>query len=299
MADRAARRAEDVAGLGTVRAALFVTPALLLIGMFLLLPALWTVVLGLTNYRLTGYAATHPRFVGFDNFAFALGDAGFWNAVRLTVVFVLLSGIIGQTVLGFTLAWMMRGVSGRLKTFVETLVLAAWVTPASVSAFLWLALLDRRAGTLNMLLGTDGKAWLIEHPMAAIIIFNLWVGTAFSMQLFSSALGAVPPSQIETARMLGASTWQLLRDVIFPNIKGHVLTSTLLITLWTFNTFTPFLLTRGGPNGATEILSVYVYRTALPGGRLGMGAAISLIMLGINLVIALGYTRVARARRGR
>lgn len=293
------RRADDVAGLGAVRAGLFVSPALLLIGVFLLLPAFWTLVLGLTNYRLTGYAATHPRFVGFDNFAFAIGDGGFWNAVRLTVIFVLLSGIIGQTVLGFTLAWMMRGMSGRLKAMVETLVLAAWVIPSSVSAFLWLALLDRRDGTLNMLLGTDGRAWLVEHPMAAIIVFNVWVGTAFSMQLFSSALGAVPPSQIETARMLGASTGQLLRDVIFPNIKGHVLTSTLLITLWTFNTFTPFLLTRGGPNGATEIMSVYVYRTAIPGGRLGLGAAISLIMLGINLVIALGYTRVARGRSQR
>lgn len=293
------RRADDVAGLGMVRAGIFVSPALLLIGVFLLLPAVWTVVLGLTNYRLTGYAATHPRFVGLDNFMFALGDGGFWNAVRLTVIFVLVSGIIGQTVLGFTLAWMLRRLSGRLKTMVETLVLAAWVIPSSVSSFLWLALLDRRAGTLNMLLGTEGKAWLIEHPLEAIIIFNVWVGTAFSMQLFSSALSAVPPSQIETARMVGASTGQVLRDVIFPNIKGHVLTSTLLITLWTFNTFTPFLLTRGGPNGATEIMSVYVYRTAIPGGRLGLGAAISLVMLVINLVIALGYVRVARGRSGR
>ena len=97
--------------------------------------------------------------------------------------------------------------------------------------------------------------------------------------------------------MVGANTWQQLRDVILPNIKGHLLTNTLLITLWTFNTFTPYLLTAGGPNGATDILSVYIYQTAIPGGQLGLGAAISLIMLVINLVIALMYTRASGGRK--
>lgn len=293
------RRADDVAGLGRLRAGLFVTPGLLLIGLFLLFPAVWTVYLGLTNYRLTGLAAAEPEFVGLDNYAYALSDPSFWNSLWLTLVFVFLSGIVGQTVLGFGLAWSIRNLTGWVKSVVETLVLAAWVIPASVASFLWLALLDRRSGTLNALLGTEGAAWLIEHPMEAIIVFNIWVGTAFSMQLFSSALSAVPPSQIESARMVGANTWQQLRDVILPNIKGHVLTNTLLITLWTFNTFTPYLLTAGGPNGQTEILSVYIYQTAIPGGQLGLGAAISLIMLLINLVIALGYVRVSRGRSAR
>lgn len=258
------RRAEDVAGLGRARATLFAAPGLILIALFLLFPALWTVYLGLTNYRLTGLAAAEPKFIGLDNYVAALSDPQFWNSLWLTLVFVLISGIIGQTLLGFALAWMLRNLRGWLKTFVETLVLAAWVIPASVVSFLWLALLDRRSGTLNAILGTEGAAWLIEHPMEAIIIFNIWVGTAFSMQLFSSALSAVPPSQLESARMVGATTWQQMRDVILPNIKGHVLTNTLLITLWTFNTFTPYLLTAGGPNGATEILSVYIYHRRDP-----------------------------------
>jgi multiple sugar transport system permease protein len=290
------RRADDVAGLGLLRAAMFVAPGLLLIAFFLLFPALWTVYLGSTNYRLTGAAAANPEFVGIDNFTGALDDPRFWNSLWLTVIFVGLSGVIGQTFLGFSLAWMLRGVKGPVKTFIETLVLAAWVMPASVVSFLWLALLDRRNGTLNALLGTEGAAWLIEYPMHSIVIFNIWIGTAFSMQLFSSAISAVPPSQLESARMVGASTLQQLRDIVIPNIKGHILTNTLLITLWTFNTFTPYLLTAGGPNAATEILSVYIYRTAIPGGQLGLGAAISLIMLLINLVIALFYMSVLRSK---
>jgi len=83
---------------------------------------------------------------------------------------------------------------------------------------------------------------------------------------------------------------------VLPTIKGHILTNTLMITLWTFNTFTPFLLTAGGPNRKTEIFSVYIYKTAIGSGQLGFGAAISMIMLLINLAIALLYMRVGRKK---
>lgn len=290
------RRSEDVAGLGVARASAFVAPGLIVIALFLLFPAIWTIYLGLTDYRLTGIAAASTSFVGFQNYLSALSDSTFWNSLKLTIIFVAFSGVIGQTLMGFILAWSTRRIVGWARTVLESVVLAAWVMPGSLTAFLWIALLDRRGGTLNMLLGTDDKAWLIEHPMLMIIIFNIWCGTAFSMQLFSSALSAVPPSQLESARMAGASGWEQLRDVVLPTIKGHILTNTLMITLWTFNTFTPYLLTAGGPNDKTEILSVYIYQTAIPGGQLGLGAALSMIMLVINLVIALMYMRVGRDR---
>jgi multiple sugar transport system permease protein len=84
--------------------------------------------------------------------------------------------------------------------------------------------------------------------------------------------------------------------VVLPTIRGHLLTNLLLISLWTFNDFTPFLITAGGPSGATEILPVYVYNNAIRFGQLGFGAAVSAIMLGINLVIALVYLRLLRTR---
>ena len=95
----------------------------------------------------------------------------------------------------------------------------------------------------------------------------------------------------------GASTWQQFRDVVFPHIRGHILTNTLLISLWTFNDFGPYLLTAGGPDHATETLPVFIYLRALYGGELGYGSAISFIMLLINLAIALFYIRLLRERR--
>lgn len=287
----------DAAGLGRWRATAFVLPALVLIAIFLIFPAVWTLYLGLTNRTLLGLTAAQPRFVGLDNYTATLGDPEFIRSLLLTVAFVFFSAIVGQSILGFSLAWAARRLPRGVRGVVETVVLLAWIMPASVVAFLWLALLDRRSGTLNAILGTDGFAWLLELPMPSIIVFNIWNGTAFSMLLFSSALASVPPSQFEAARMVGASTFQTLRDVVLPNIRGHILTNTLLITLWTFNVFAPYLITAGGPEGRTEILGVYIYRVALRDGALGEGAAISLIMLLINLVIALLYLRFLGGRR--
>ena len=287
----------DAAGLGRTRAVVFVTPAFLLIAAFLVFPAVWTIWLGMTDYRLTGAAAAEPQFVGLDNYRNAVTDPAFRNSLGLTLVFVLGSAIIGQSVLGFLIAWTMRSVPKAVKAVVETLVLLAWILPSSIVAFLWVAFLNRNGGTLSSLLHTPDTAWLLEYPMASIIVFNTWRGTAFSMLLFSAALGAVPPSQLETARLAGASTWQQFRDVVFPHIRGHVLTNTLLISLWTFNDFGPYLLTAGGPDHATETLPVFIYLRALYGGELGYGSAISFIMLLINLVIALFYIRLLRERR--
>ncbi|MHA6625125.1 carbohydrate ABC transporter permease [Pseudonocardia sichuanensis] len=289
--------ASDAAGLGRARATAFVVPALALVAVFLVYPALWTLYLGLTNYRLTGTAAARPEVVGLDNYTRALSDPAFLDSLWLTLLYVLGSAVIGQCVLGFALAWMLRSAPRAVRAGVESLVMLAWILPGSVVAFLWIALLDRDTGTLNALLGTPGVGWLLQYPMLSIIVFNTWRGTAFSMLLFGAALNAVPPSQLETARMVGASGWQQLRDVVFPHIRGHVLTNLLLISLWTFNDFAPYLITAGGPDGRSEILPVFVYQVAIFDGQLGFGSAISLLMLLINLVIAVVYLRLLRERR--
>ncbi|GAA4085973.1 carbohydrate ABC transporter permease [Nonomuraea soli] len=287
----------DAAGLGKARASAFVLPALALIAVFLIFPALWTIYLGLTDYRLTGLAAAQPRLVGVDNYTGALADTRFHTSLWLTVLFVGGSAIAGQAVLGFTIAWILRSRRGPVRRLVEGVVLLSWILPSSVVAFLWIALLDRSGGTLNALLGTPGFAWLLDYPMLSIIVFNTWRGTAFSMMLYSAALENVPPSHLETARLAGASVPQQLRDVVFPLLRRHILTNLLLISLWTFNDFTPFLLTAGGPEGRSEILPVYVYNVALRGGSLGAGAAISFLILLINLIMALAYLRLLRGRR--
>jgi len=283
----------DTIGLGRWRAAWFTAPALLLIGVFLVFPGLWTLYIGATNFQLTGAAAARPEFVGLENFERALADPTFYHSLWLTLLFVFGSAVIGQNGLGFTLAWALRDARPWLKRTLEALVLLAWILPSSVVAFLWIAMLDRDAGTINEMLGqVPGIAWTVEYPLQSIIVFNIWRGTAFSMMLYSAALSSVPPSHLETARLAGSTGPQTLRDVVFPHIRRYAVTNTLLITLWTFNDFTPFLITASDYDA--EILPIYIFNRAIIGGEMGYSGAISLLVLLLNLLLALVYLRAAR-----
>lgn len=280
--------------LGVRSAALFLTPSGLLIAVFLVFPALWTIYLGMTNYRLTGPTAAQADFVGFENYARAVTDPAFTGSLSITLVYVVGSALIGQAVLGFALAWILKDWNPKLRQAIEMIVIIAWIIPGSVVAFLWLAFLDGN-GTLNQILGLDTR-WLLRYPVASIIVYNVWRGTAFSMMLFGAAIASLPPSHLQTARLVGASTFQQLRDVVLPSIKGYITTTILLISLWTFNDFGPYLLTAGGPAGQTEVLPIFIYVRALRFFDFGYGSAASTVMLLINLVFALIYLRLSRRR---
>ncbi len=274
-------------------------PALSLIFVFLILPGVWVLKIGMTNETLTGAKARNPDFVGFENYAKVLSDTFFYNALRITLLFVLGSAIIGQAGLGLSLA-LLTYRKRRLKSFVQSVVILAWIIPEVVVAYLWIAFLDKDYGTLNMLLSAIGLNkinWFYEYPLLTIIIFNVWRGTAYSMLLFSAALETIPPSYLETAEVIGASSWRKFKDVILPNIRSYILTDLILITLWTFNVFTPYLLTGGGPSFRTELLSIYIYRTAFRYFKLGYGASIATIALLINFALAMFYLSLSRRKR--
>ncbi len=288
---------------------LFLLPAMFFVAVFLVFPSFWVLWISLTNQTLTGEAALRPQFVGLANFR-ALFDFENWmvrgyfgNALRNSVLFVIGSALIGQAGLGLAIAWAFYRRRGLLRELVYTLAILAWIIPDVVVAFMWVAYLDRDQGTLNAILSALGMGrvdWLIERPLLSIIVFNTWRGAAFSMLLFSSALATLPPSYLEAAAVAGARPWQAFRDIILPSIRSHIITDLVLITLWTFNTFTPYLITAGGPTFRSEVVSIYTFRIAFRHFEFGRGAAVAVVMMLINLALALVYLstlrREARAR---
>lgn len=284
---------------------LFLLPAGIFVFTFIILPFFWIAAVSFTNRTLTGRTAVNPEFVGLSNylrlfdFDRFLRSGEFGASLLITGQFVLFS-VLGQAILGLILAWFFYNRRGWVQSLVQTLAIIAWIMPDVVVAFAWFAFLDRDDGTLNQILmrvGMGSPDWLLDLPLVSIIIFNIWRGTAFSMLLFSSALGSIPPSHLETAEVAGASGWQKLRDIILPLITTHIVTDLILITLWTFNTFTPFLLTGGGPAFQTEVVSIYTYRTAFKFFRFGMGAAVGMVMMLINLAFAFVYLWILRSQR--
>jgi multiple sugar transport system permease protein len=284
---------------------LFLLPALLFVIVFLIYPFISIFSMSFTNASLLGEAAANPRNVGLENYTelfntddwMRRGEMGY--SLLLTAQFVISSALIGQAGLGMLLAVIFNRRKGVLREVVYTLAIAAWIIPDVVVAFGWFAFLARD-GTLNHIftaLGLEPLDWLFDYPMLSIIFFNTWRGTAFSMLLFSSALASIPPSQLETAEVIGASAWQKFRDILLPQLSRFVLTDLLLITLWTFNSFTPYLLTHGGPTKQTELISIFTYRVGLQELKFGQGSAIAMVVMVINLLLAGVYLLISRTRK--
>lgn len=287
------------AGLGLL------APVLALVALFLVIPGFWVLTISFTNEQLIGPHAIDYAFVGLDNFR-RLFDASVWLqpgqfgwSLRQTLIFVACC-VAGQMTLGIALAWYFHRRRGWHRELFFAVVIVAWVVPDVVVAVAWSALLDRDAGTLNALLGVvhlPRVDWLLQHPMVSIVMFNIWRGTAFSLLVFAGAFSSLPGSYLEAASVLGASGWQAFRQVVLPLVRTHAVTGLLLTTLATFNTFTPFLLTGGGPSYASEVVPIYVWRTAFQNYDLGQGAAVAVVMLLFNLVVSLVYLVALRRQR--
>ncbi len=284
----------------------FISPAAVLIFLFLIYPFFSIISMSLTNQSLTGANASNPQFVGLDNYT-SLFESDTWmnrgqfgSSLLISAQFVIGSALIGQAGLGLLIALLFRNKKGLLRQVVYLLVIVAWIIPDTVIAFAWFAFLDPFVGTLNMILGTLGLPqpdWILRYPLLSIIVFNTWRGTAFSMLLFTSALGSIPPSYLETAEVLGASTWRKLVDILLPLLRTTIATDLILITLWTFNTFTPYLLTNGGPSYRTDLVSIYTYRIGLKSFEFGKGSAVAVVVMLINLVLASIYLIASRRSR--
>jgi multiple sugar transport system permease protein len=308
IATKPKRKVRNFALLSNRAGAAFLTPAGLLVAVFVIVPFFWVIFVSFTNRTLLGRTALNPEFVGLANY-FALFDpANFFQrgqfgfSLILTTQFVLASALLGQALLGLLLAWLIQTVPPAVKRLTETFVIAAWILPEVVIGFAWFAFLDRDQGTLNALLGTVGLPpgdFLLQQPFWVIVVFNTWRGAAFSMMLFSSAFSSIPPSYFQAADVAGASSWQKFKDIGLPLIRGHIVTDLILITMWTFNTFTPFLLTNGGPSYRTELVSIYNYRVAFNDFQFGKGAAVGVIMMLINLAFALVYLSIGRKKKVR
>jgi multiple sugar transport system permease protein len=284
---------------------LFLAPALVFVAVFLLYPFFSIFQMSFTNQTLVGANAVNPQHVGLQNYLdlfntrdwMRRGEMG--HSLWLTAQFVVGSALIGQAGLGLSIAVAFHNRRGLLREAVYTLAIAAWIIPDVVVAFAWFAYLDPN-GTLNQILravGLQPLDWLFDYPMLSIILFNTWRGTAFSMLLFSSALASIPPSYMETADVIGASPWQKFRDILLPLLRGYIATDLILITLWTFNTFTPFLLTGGGPTYRSNVIAIHTYNVGLRFFEFGKASAIAVIVMLINLLLASIYLFISRRQQ--
>jgi len=287
--------------LGPNRRALaaFALPALALVALFFAYPIGELLRLAVTDTRTMG-APYRYTLAGLQ--AVAL-DPEFRGMLGVTLVFVC-ACVVLQLAVGLALALLLDGArrGGMRGTLVvRTTVVAAWVVPGVLVGVLWrILLVENRSGILNYLLSLLGVGTLpfLSSPgiaLACTIVANVWWGSAFSMILLYAGLLRIPQELHEAADLEGLFGIGRLRLLTLPQIAPVLGLNLALITIATLNTFDLILpLTGGGPARATEVVALYMYRSAFFNLEAGRAAAVALVMLAVNLSLALVALRLWR-----
>ena len=274
---------------------LFVAPLFILLAAIVVLPlgeALWTSLL-----RIRGLSSS---FVGLGNYRRAFDDPDFWNALRVSLGFTVLS--VGlHLFLGFGLAMLLQG-AGRLRGVLRLAFLVPWMIAPAIGATLWLWLLDPQFGVVNYLLLAVGiirtpQAWLGEPGLAffSVVAADVWRGVPFIMLLLLAGLLGIPGEQYEAASLDGADALQQFRHVTLPNMRALLVIASTLDIINTVRQFDIInVMTGGGPVNATEVLPALIYNTGFRANDFGKAAAIGVILLALVLTFSAIYVALLR-----
>lgn len=271
-----------------ITALLFLTPAAVILGIFVLYPIVDAAAVSLTSWN--GFDPT-KSFVGLANYVRLSKDPEFWNSLVVTLVYA--AGVCVLSVVTGLAVALLLDAPLRGRGFYRTIYFLPAVTSSVAAAIVWQYMLDP-AGFVNGLLGglgIDGPDWLQQRwsALGALTALTVWKDIGFNAILYLTALQALPSSVYEAAQLDGASVWQRTRYVTFPLLAPMTFFVVVQALITSFQAFDlVYVLTGGGPRGGTEVLGMFMYRTAFRLGDFGYGTAIAFV----TLLLVLGITVV-------
>lgn len=281
------------------RAAFFV-PATALLLLVFAFPMIRTSLLGFFQLNLaTGF---EPAFAGLDNFRRLASDSRFLNSLRVTATFTFATVAL-EFGLGLLLALAAeRQVAGR--SVVRSIMLAPWTLPTAIVAVLWAWVFNDQYGVLNALLA---RAHVIDAPIAwlggtgtammAIVIADVWKTTPFVFLVLLAGLQNIPRELYEAVEIDGGGAWARFRYVTWPFLLPFVFIALVFRTIQAFAIFDlVYVMTGGGPGGATETVSVYSYQTYMRYLDFGYGSAQVVATVALLAVFAWFLYRVLLRR---
>lgn len=269
----------------------FLAPCLVFLGVFSLIPPMFTIYLSLQNRDLNYPDAT--GFAGLANYERMFADEYFWNSVVVTLS--LIAGPVAvQMVLGLLLALLLHN-DAPLFRISRSLFIVPMVIPPVIAGLIWKLLLTPDLGGMDSMLqlvGLQPPNWLATPGWAlfSIGLVGVWQDTPFVMLLLLAALQGLPQEPLEAARVDGASAWQLFRDVMLPLLVPALMVALLFRVINSLAIFPViYVLTGGGPGRATEMLNYYTYTQAFQYLNLGYGAALAVALFVLVLLLSLAF----------
>jgi multiple sugar transport system permease protein/raffinose/stachyose/melibiose transport system permease protein len=290
---RSHSRAEQRAG------AAFAVPGIVLLLVFVIGPAVVSLVLAFTNARLI--SPTPPEFVGLENFQRAFTeDATFHRSLLNTLLFAAVVVPL-QGGLGLVLALLVnQNLAGR--NVFRTIFFLPVITSMVVVSLLWRFLYQEDGlvnAALSMLTGGAwaGQAWLANPStaMGAIVVMSVWQGVGFHMIIWLAGLQTIPEEVYEAGALDGTTPWQRFRHLTLPLLKPTFVFVLITITIAAMSLFVQVnIMTGGGPVGSTSTLVLQIVQKGFQQQQMGYGAALSLIFFCIVLALALVQRRLTR-----
>ena len=273
-----------------------IAPAAIYIILIVAWPLLETIRLSFTNSSLAG-----EDYVGLENYQKMFSSKKFNGIVTRTFVWMFFSvslkliiGLIGAVLLNANL-------KGR--SIFRVLVMPPWVVPIAIGMLGWLWLYN---GYFGIIAGVGMRTGILDGPFGFLaykqsafistIVADVWVGTPMVTVFFLAAMQGVPRDLYEAAYCDGASRWDRFFKITLPQITPVIITMSLLSAIWTFNSFEIiWILTEGGPRGATTTLIIDTYKQALGNYKVGRGAARAVVVM-ILLMLLAGFYLALLAR---
>ncbi|WP_166356113.1 carbohydrate ABC transporter permease [Phytoactinopolyspora limicola] len=237
-----------------------------------------------------------------ENYTKLVSDGAFWNSVRVTVVYSV-GSVLGSLVLGLLTAVVLNRAF-RYRGLVRTLILLPWAVPNVVAVLVWVWMYNPQHGVLNYLLTRlplvdTAPSWLSSpsYSMLAVIIVTVWKSYPFSTLMFLAGLQGIRHDLYEAAAIDGANGWRQFRDITLPGLRSVASVVVVLVTIWSFGEFTfIFLMTEGGPAGATETLVLNMYQRAFRFFDASYAFAVGMVLLLLAVAITAVYARITRVR---
>lgn len=285
-----------------VQAYAFLTPFLILVTVLYILPAILTIVMAFTDLDKTFIW----KMAGLKNFQRIFRDPNTLTILKNTVVYV---GVCISATLLIDLMFATLTThfikTERVSSFFKGVLMIPMITPAVVYSVLWIWLLASTGdGVLNQIfMGITGSSspvnWIAKYPMQVVIMAKLMTSIAYGTTIFSSAIKSIPENQFKAARVDGAKEWEIVKSIILPNLRFHIVFIALWETLGLLTDYTTILLiTDGGPGVASEVWALSAYHKAFINGKYGYGAAISLMLILVVLVLMVAISIInARMER--
>lgn len=279
---------------------LLLLPALLLVLLFQLYPTLSAGWYSLHNVLLA--KLSQPRFVGLQNFRELLSGPfpNLINPIALVTINWVIGAVILQVGTGLGLAILLQQPWLKGRDFFRGLFLFPWVIAGIIVGYSWRFIFDPNAGLANALLreiGLPPVSWLNTSLLAmpCLLIASTWRAAGYSLVLEMGGLQSVPEEIYDAAALDGASGLSLVRYIIIPVIRPFLLVDLIVATVAALNAFDFILtMTRGGPVYRTEVVGLFNYHQAFIYGKIGYGAAISVVIFIVSILLTLGYLFVFR-----